>query len=71
MLLFEGCSAVEALECATLHPAQLLGVSDRKGTLEYGRDADFVLLDEHLDVHSTYIAGEQVWTVTHHPVQQQ
>ncbi|MBN3277400.1 NAGA deacetylase, partial [Polyodon spathula] len=34
-----GCTVEMALEAASLHPAQLLGVSDRKGTLHYGSDA--------------------------------
>ncbi|XP_006001777.1 N-acetylglucosamine-6-phosphate deacetylase [Latimeria chalumnae] len=56
-----GCSVESALEAASLHPAQLLGIQHRKGTLHYGTDADFVLLDGDLNVKSTYIAGEQVW----------
>uniref|UniRef100_A0A3Q2DYR4 N-acetylglucosamine-6-phosphate deacetylase n=1 Tax=Cyprinodon variegatus TaxID=28743 RepID=A0A3Q2DYR4_CYPVA len=34
-----GCSVEEALEAASLHPAQLLGISHRKGNLDYGADA--------------------------------
>ena len=58
---FPECTKVEALESATLHPAQMLGITDTKGTLEYGTDADFVLLDDELNVLHTYIAGECVW----------
>ncbi|MFT7798086.1 N-acetylglucosamine-6-phosphate deacetylase [Arapaima gigas] len=56
-----GCSVEAALEAASLHPAQLLGISHRKGTLNYGSDADFVLLDDELHIRKTYIAGQQVW----------
>ncbi|KFM66825.1 putative N-acetylglucosamine-6-phosphate deacetylase, partial [Stegodyphus mimosarum] len=56
-----GCSVVEAIECATLHPAQALSITHLKGTLDYGTDADFVLLDKNLVVMSTYIAGMCVW----------
>ncbi|GAA6222137.1 N-acetylglucosamine-6-phosphate deacetylase [Lates japonicus] len=56
-----GCSVEEALEAASLHPAQLLGLSHRKGNLDYGSDADLVLLDDALDVKATYISGEEVW----------
>lgn len=28
-----------ALEAASLHPAQLLGIEDQKGTLDYDTDA--------------------------------
>lgn len=32
-----------ALEAASLHPAQLLGIEDRKGTLNYDSDAGTVM----------------------------
>uniref|UniRef100_A0A672YNX2 N-acetylglucosamine-6-phosphate deacetylase n=1 Tax=Sphaeramia orbicularis TaxID=375764 RepID=A0A672YNX2_9TELE len=56
-----GCSVEEALEGASLHPAQLLGISHKKGNLDYGSDADLVLLDDALNVKATYISGEEVW----------
>ncbi|XP_034750925.1 N-acetylglucosamine-6-phosphate deacetylase [Etheostoma cragini] len=55
------CSVEEALEAASLHPAKLLGVSHKKGTLDYGSDADLVLLDDALNVKATFISGEEVW----------
>lgn len=52
------CTIVEALEAATLHPAQLLGLEGVKGSLDVGKDADFVILDpESLEVFSTWISG--------------
>lgn len=56
------CGPETALECASLHPAEMLGISSEKGTLEYGSDADFILLDDSLNVHATFIAGEKVWS---------
>lgn len=44
------CSIVEAIEAATLRPAELLGISNRKGTLAIGADADIIFLDEDLKV---------------------
>lgn len=58
-----GCSVVEALEAASLHPAEVLGITDRKGTLRVGGDADFVLLDDNLNVQATYIAGKQAYKI--------
>jgi len=49
------------LECATLHPAQLLNIQHQKGTTNYGADADLVFLDDDLNVHATLIAGKPVW----------
>ena len=57
------CSKVEAVEAATLHPAQLLGIEKSKGTLDFGSDADFVLLDSQVNVCATFIAGKLVWKV--------
>lgn len=56
-----GCSLEYALEAASLHPAQAIGLQDKKGTLNFGADADFVLLSDSLDVISTWIAGECVY----------
>ena len=53
---------IDALEAATLHSAQVLGISDSKGTLDFGADADFVLLKrETLEIQSTWIHGECVY----------
>nr|CAG4650160.1 EOG090X06GX [Sida crystallina] len=56
-----GCSTVEALEAASLHPARVLGIEHRKGTLSFGADADLVFLDDKLNVLSTWIASERVY----------
>lgn len=55
-----GCSVEEALEAASLHPAQLLRLH-HKGNLDYGSDADLVLLDDDLNLKATFISGEEVW----------
>ena len=55
---FTGCSIVEALEAATVHPAKAINVFGRKGTLAYGADADLVLLNDNLDVLEVYVNGE-------------
>lgn len=58
---FTGCSLLEAVRCATLNPARLLGIDDRKGSLEVGKDADLVIFDEELTVHYTILRGEVVY----------
>lgn len=59
-----GCTIVEALEAATLHPARCLGIDSYKGILNFGADADFILLDEKLELLSTWISGECVYEKT-------
>ena len=56
------CKLEEAIEAATFNPAMCLGVQDRKGTLDYGSDADFIFLDDDLNVLATFIAGNNVFT---------
>ena len=57
------CSLVEALEAASLHPARAMNIADRKGTLDYGADADFVMLTPgDLSIQSTWIAGDCVYS---------
>ncbi len=51
----------QALQMATITPAQSLGLAGRKGSLEPGKDADVILLDEGLEVALTMVRGEVVY----------
>ncbi|MCA0384840.1 MAG: amidohydrolase [Firmicutes bacterium] len=42
-----GLDEMEALKCITINPAEILGVSDRIGSIEAGKDADIVIWDGH------------------------
>ena len=59
LVAFSGCSAAEAIHGASTAPAALLGDSAR-GHLAPGARADLVVLGDHLEVLSTYVAGELV-----------
>lgn len=50
-------STVYAIEAASLHPAKCLGIERQKGTLDFDSDADFILLDDQLQLLSTWIGG--------------
>jgi len=58
---FSGCSFETAINTVTGIPAKLLGIDDRKGSLEPGKDADIVLLDSDFSVWSTFVEGTQVY----------
>ncbi len=58
---FTGCSLPQAVRTASLTPARLLGIADRKGSLEVGKDADLVIFDEELKIHYTIVGGEIVY----------
>ncbi|KAJ2025692.1 N-acetyl-glucosamine-6-phosphate deacetylase [Coemansia sp. S85] len=55
---FTQCSIVEAIEAATLRPAQMLGIERKKGTLDYGADADIIFLSDELYVQRVFVRGE-------------
>lgn len=48
----------ECVNCASLNPATVLGIDDRKGSIEIGKDADIILLDENFEVQKTIIGGK-------------
>ncbi len=53
-----GISLQEAVMMATMNPARVIGMEDRKGGIAPGKDADLVILDERLNVCSTVLKGE-------------
>jgi N-acetylglucosamine-6-phosphate deacetylase len=59
-----GCSLVDSIRCASEHPAKLLGVYPRKGSLNFGADADFVILDDDVNVKACFINGDLAWTAS-------
>ena len=48
----------ECVNCASLNPATVLGIADRKGSIEVGKDADVIITDANFKVKKTIIAGE-------------
>lgn len=68
-----GMDPLAALTAATANPAWVLGLDDRVGTLQPGRRADFLLLEEpdfaqvpyrpgHDPVNATFIGGRFAWS---------
>ncbi len=60
-----GMDEIEALKSITINPAELLGIDKKTGSLEAGKDADFVIWSGHpFDTKSepieVYIEGERV-----------
>jgi len=61
---FTGCSFKTAIDTVTATPAKLLGIYDKKGSLEPGKDADIVLLDSDNSVYATFVEGKLVYSKT-------
>ena len=47
----------ECVNCASLNPATTIGMGKTKGSLEIGKDADIVILDNEFNVQKTIICG--------------
>jgi N-acetylglucosamine-6-phosphate deacetylase len=47
-----------AINSCTINPANCLGIADRKGSIQVGKDADLVVLDDDYAVLQTYCMGE-------------
>ena len=48
-----------AINSATINPARLLGVDDRKGALTAGHDADIVVLDDDYEIVEVFVRGKE------------
>ncbi|MDI4648245.1 N-acetylglucosamine-6-phosphate deacetylase [Cohnella hashimotonis] len=62
VLRFTGRPLAEVLPSLTEVPARQIGVSGRKGMLEAGMDADFLVLNGALELQSTYVRGREVYS---------
>ncbi|MFW9807650.1 MAG: amidohydrolase [Candidatus Thorarchaeota archaeon] len=61
----EGMSKEDALKCVTINPAEILNIADRVGSLEVGKDADFVMwsgdpFDFYSKVEQVFIEGKNI-----------
>ena len=56
-----GCSLNEAVMMSGLTPARSIGMSERKGNLTPGYDADITVLDDALQVTHTIVNGALVY----------
>ncbi|MCK6577086.1 MAG: N-acetylglucosamine-6-phosphate deacetylase [Anaerolineae bacterium] len=55
---------IESLwQTASLNPARALGIADRKGSLEVGKDADLTVVTGDLNVHLTMVEGQIVYRI--------
>ncbi|NCF66065.1 MAG: N-acetylglucosamine-6-phosphate deacetylase [Chloroflexi bacterium] len=52
-----GTPLIEAIRMASLNPARVIGVDDRKGSLEAGKDADIAVFDDDFTAWRTMIGG--------------
>jgi N-acetylglucosamine-6-phosphate deacetylase len=56
-----GLSLTDAVKMATIIPAKIIGVDDRMGSLEVGKDANILILDDDIEIHNTVINGKMIY----------
>jgi N-acetylglucosamine-6-phosphate deacetylase len=57
---FTGRSLEESLVTVTKNPAECVGIYDSKGSIETGKDADFVIMDKSGRIKEVYVNGELI-----------
>jgi N-acetylglucosamine-6-phosphate deacetylase len=62
-----GRPLAETWRMSSLNAARAIGISAKKGSLEVGKDADLVLLDEAYRVRQTIVQGEIIFSSTKLP----
>ena len=55
-----GVQVENSIRMASETPARIMGVFDRKGSLEKGKDADILILDEKLNLRAAWAMGKLV-----------
>lgn len=60
LISFTGKTLEEILPLLTSNPAKMLGVDDRIGSLEAGKDGDVVILDSEYSVVDTFVKGRKI-----------
>lgn len=51
----------QAVAMASLSPARCIGLDDRKGSIEVGKDADLALADDQFEISATILGGRTIY----------
>ena len=61
MINIAGVSLHNAITMITQTPATIMNISDKKGSLSVGKDADIIIFDEDISIDTTIINGKVVY----------
>ncbi|MGZ3873362.1 MAG: N-acetylglucosamine-6-phosphate deacetylase [Mucilaginibacter sp.] len=61
MIALADVPLTDAVQMAALTPAAIMKISDKKGSLEPGKDADILIFDEEINIDMTIIGGKVVY----------
>ena len=68
LLEFTGRSLTDIIPMLTENPARLIGVYDRVGSIEPGKDADLVFLDGDYKIVRTIVKGKACYEINVHTI---
>lgn len=57
MIKTAGLSLVDAVYMMTVTPSEVFGISNKKGKIEVGMDADIIIFDENINIIQTMVMG--------------
>lgn len=61
MVNMAGLSIQDAVKTATVNPARIIGMQERKGALVEGKDADVVIFDKDINISTTIVGGKVIY----------
>ena len=64
MITMADVSLIDAIKMITYTPARILNISDKKGSIDAGKDADIVIFDENINIEKTIIKGKVCYSAT-------
>jgi N-acetylglucosamine-6-phosphate deacetylase len=60
MISLAEVSLIDAVKMMTATPARILEISDKKGALTAGKDADIIIFDDNINIAMTMVKGRKV-----------
>ncbi|SHF36279.1 N-acetylglucosamine-6-phosphate deacetylase [Pedobacter caeni] len=61
MVTMADATLEDAVKMASLTPANIIGIADRKGSLVAGKDSDIVIFDHEINIVRTIVSGRSVY----------
>ena len=52
---------IDAVKMATITPASIIGVADKKGSIVAGKDADIIIFDNDINIKTTIVNGNIIY----------
>ena len=59
LMAHTGCGLCQAIRMASLNPARLLGMDTEIGSLEVGKKANLILIDDMVRIEKMFFEGEE------------